>query len=408
MQRLNPAGQELYAIACPSYDLRGNLLGLCSPAGDVHYAYDLLGRKVSIRSSYWWSHLEHFDLAGNLLKMSQQDPTGIFSGQFAYDRLDHLTKEVLHEAHTYAYDSLGNCIQKDTQPLTINALNQVTHDTKGAYAYDQNGNLQTEPHAVYTYDALNRLISCEKEGQKTTFLYDTFDRCLQIKDNSYTKQLLYLHEQEIGCLLNGQMEELRVMHPDEQHDLTFAIELKGQPFFPIQDFRGNIAALQTPEGKLAQWSRYTAFGNQQILGDVQNLLNPWRFANRREVTGLSLFAHRFYNPRLMRWQTTDPLRFEDGLNLYAYVHNNPFAYQDPDGQFAIAVPFPVVIPIFKFAFGAGAGAAVGATAVTFLPAFGVTLVGAVALYSCYQLAVYANNQINDVETAEPPKTYLRA
>jgi hypothetical protein len=39
------------------------------------------------------------------------------------------------------------------------------------------------------------------------------------------------------------------------------------------------------------------------------LFNPWRFANKREIADLSLFAHRFYNPRLMRWQTTDPLGF---------------------------------------------------------------------------------------------------
>jgi RHS repeat-associated protein len=79
--------------------------------------------------------------------------------------------------------------------------------------------------------------------------------------------------------------------------------------------------------------RYSAFGSKMTLGE-QNLCNPWRFANRREVSGLSLFSHRFYNPRLMRWQTADPLGFEDGLNLYTYVHNHPFYYKDPDGQFA--------------------------------------------------------------------------
>ena len=27
----------------------------------------------------------------------------------------------------------------------------------------------------------------------------------------------------------------------------------------------------------------------------------------------------------------NPLGFEDGLNLYAYVHNNPMIYADPYG-----------------------------------------------------------------------------
>jgi RHS repeat-associated protein len=75
------------------------------------------------------------------------------------------------------------------------------------------------------------------------------------------------------------------------------------------------------------------------LGAQQSLFNPWYFANRREIENLSLFTHRFYNPSLMCWQTTDPLSFKDELNLYAYLHNNPFVYKDPDGQFVIAIPF---------------------------------------------------------------------
>src|SRR5262249_21521633 len=148
-------------------------------------------------------------------------------------------------------------------------------------------------------------IQCEKEGQRISFIYDAFGRCLQVTDHAGTKQLLYQGEQEIGCLLNGQLQEFRLIHPESRRDLTLAIELKGNAFFPIQDFRGNICALQRPDGSLAQWMRYSAFGEKLILGDLQGLFNPWRFANRREVIDLSLFAHRFYNPSLMRWQTPD-------------------------------------------------------------------------------------------------------
>lgn len=40
----------------------------------------------------------------------------------------------------------------------------------------------------------------------------------------------------------------------------------------------------------------------------------------------------------MRWLTPDPIGFKDGLNLYAYVRNNPFYFRDPKGQFVIALP----------------------------------------------------------------------
>ena len=49
----------------------------------------------------------------------------------------------------------------------------------------------------------------------------------------------------------------------------------------------------------------------------------------------------------MRWQTTDPLGFTDSLNLYTYVHNNPFLYRDPDGRFVM-----ILAPLITGAFGA--------------------------------------------------------
>jgi len=40
-----------------------------------------------------------------------------------------------------------------------------------------------------------------------------------------------------------------------------------------------------------------------------------------------------YDPEVGRWLTPDPLGFADGPNLYAYVHNNPLTFVDPDGLF---------------------------------------------------------------------------
>lgn len=156
-----------------------------------------------------------------------------------------------------------------------------------------------------------------------------------------------------------------------------------QAFFPIQDFRGNICALQNRDGSLAQWYRYSAFGSKAMDGPFQKELgNPWRFANRREVAELSLFAHRLYNPRLMRWQTADPLGFKDGLNLYTYVHNHPFYYQDPDGQFAI----PLLIPLVEFTFGLALGPLI-------VPTLGVIATATIA-YSAYQLLSNINNKLD--------------
>jgi hypothetical protein len=43
----------------------------------------------------------------------------------------------------------------------------------------------------------------------------------------------------------------------------------------------------------------------------------------------------------MSWLTHDPIGFKDGLNMYAYVHNNSLRYANPNRKFAFVIPFVV-------------------------------------------------------------------
>jgi hypothetical protein len=42
-------------------------------------------------------------------------------------------------------------------------------------------------------------------------------------------------------------------------------------------------------------------------------------------------ASAFYNPQLQRWINRDPLGEEGGMNLYAFVGNNPIGFADYEG-----------------------------------------------------------------------------
>ncbi len=48
-------------------------------------------------------------------------------------------------------------------------------------------------------------------------------------------------------------------------------------------------------------------------------------------TGLHYNYYRDYNPSLGRYIQKDPIGFRGGINLYAYVQNNPVNYTDPSG-----------------------------------------------------------------------------
>ncbi|MGE8191296.1 RHS repeat-associated core domain-containing protein, partial [Pseudomonas sp. NPDC086278] len=49
-------------------------------------------------------------------------------------------------------------------------------------------------------------------------------------------------------------------------------------------------------------------------------------------SGLYYYGARYYAPWLQRWISADPAGDVDGLNLYAFVGNNPLRYTDKNGQ----------------------------------------------------------------------------
>jgi RHS repeat-associated protein len=79
------------------------------------------------------------------------------------------------------------------------------------------------------------------------------------------------------------------------------------------------------------------------------VLSPYKFTGkeRDSETGLDYFGARYYSNGLGRFISADwsakpvPVPYADftnpqSLNQYAYVHNNPMSFGDPDGHFVVA------------------------------------------------------------------------
>ncbi len=76
--------------------------------------------------------------------------------------------------------------------------------------------------------------------------------------------------------------------------------------------------------------RYEPFGETSITGASST--NPFQYAGREnDGTGLYHYRMRYYSPVMHRFIQEDPIGLMGGVNMYAYVRNNPLRYIDPFG-----------------------------------------------------------------------------
>lgn len=333
--------QTLYSHSYIKYNLAGKILQsqLIGNAGTLERDYDRLIRPKSISTTHWQENIPHdgYDKVNNLMWKTFTDEQGTVNCNYCYDELYQLSGEVGVQFHHYKYDSAYNRRNKNGRDTLVNHLNQLLHEDQNSYYYDTNGNLnkKTSTETVeYTYDGLDRLVKVKTGSEETSYQYDDLNRRLKKITNSQTVLYLYQGQNEIGaCDENGNWMEQRTLGIGLGAEIgaAIAIELQDKVYAPIHDSNGNVTTLLSAEtGDVFESYRYTAFGIESIPEDT---VNPWRFSSKRkdDETGFIYFGRRYYDPEIGKFVTADPLGYDAGPNLYAYVLNNPMTHFDAYG-----------------------------------------------------------------------------
>jgi RHS repeat-associated protein len=167
----------------------------------------------------------------------------------------------------------------------------------------------------YTYDVSGRRIEKKYDEEVVTkYVYDG-DRCIA-EYNAY-----------------NQLKRKYIYGPGVDEPVCMIDTMTSPPVTSYYHFDalGSVVALTNASGNTVEVYEYDVYG--RVGATDESHPNRFMFTGREfdKETGLYYYRARCYNSSIGRFLQTDTIGYKDGLNLYAYCHNNPGNRTDPYG-----------------------------------------------------------------------------
>ena len=326
------------------YDAGNKLIQKRSPNGvKTSYQYDGLDRLTRLLDTKGINTVADRQYQYNDASQITQIAEPLITRNYGYDAVDRLTSASYTTAsqpnESYAYDAVGNRLSSQLSPgYTYQRFNRLTSTSTTTYLYDANGNLTTRTDSAgtsqYVWDFENRLRQVTlPNGTTVSYKYDALGRRIQRTSSTGVATSFVYDGQDVIRDLNSDgstVDYLNSLGTDNKLRLTDSRLATGALYF-LQDQLGSTTGLTNSLGAAVAQISYDSFGNPT----AGTTLTRYTFTGREfdADTGLYYYRARWYDPKVGRFISEDPIGFGGGINQFRYVGNNPQNLTDPSGLY---------------------------------------------------------------------------